>query len=380
VLLFDDDLVEDSGRLLIYEPDEIGNTTDAALQARYGKYARQSLGRVYNRYGRWIGAIVSRSQRGLPVFDPAKSYLLRRDPDASYFDCPWIMPRNVYRPNQGRGVSPIASALGEIIDLEALLNYEIQAAKKNAQVVGTVSQESEEDAVAPSAFGEGTDFENMTDEEIAAAAKEEAQAERTMTLDVIRDAGAKYQVLPQGYRFDLLDTKRPNAQMAEFIKFMAGRTAAPFGLSQHFADNQVTGGDYTANMLFSKRAFEDVQKFLERIADWCFYNFVKWSVRRGYLKDDEIFRDKAFMNRVGWAWPKMDELDQNAWAQASATKLKYMTASYKDLLGVAWKDKLEQMKEELEWFKANNIPHPVGEMLSGGIRPELSGKAKPENV
>lgn len=39
VLLFDDGLVEDSGKILVYEPDEIGNTTDAALHQHFGKYA-----------------------------------------------------------------------------------------------------------------------------------------------------------------------------------------------------------------------------------------------------------------------------------------------------------------------------------------------------
>lgn len=40
VLLFDDGLIEDSGKLLIYEPDEIGNTTNDALKQHYGSMAR----------------------------------------------------------------------------------------------------------------------------------------------------------------------------------------------------------------------------------------------------------------------------------------------------------------------------------------------------
>jgi hypothetical protein len=108
VLMFDDGLIEDSGKLVIYEPDEIGDTTADALAEHYGPYARQSLGRVYNGNGRFIGAIVSRSQRGADVFQPSKSYFLRRDPDASMFDSFWMMPRNVFRVSQGRGISPMA--------------------------------------------------------------------------------------------------------------------------------------------------------------------------------------------------------------------------------------------------------------------------------
>jgi len=92
VILFDNGLIEDSGKLLVYEPDEIGNTTEDAIKAHFGAGARQSLGKVYNSNGRWIGAVVSRSQRGQEVFDPKKSYFLHRDPDASMFDSLWLMP------------------------------------------------------------------------------------------------------------------------------------------------------------------------------------------------------------------------------------------------------------------------------------------------
>ena len=39
VLMFDDGLVEDSGKLVVYEPDEIGCTTPEALASHYGKLA-----------------------------------------------------------------------------------------------------------------------------------------------------------------------------------------------------------------------------------------------------------------------------------------------------------------------------------------------------
>lgn len=155
VLMFDDGLIEDSGKLVVYEPDEIGNTTPEALASHYGNRARQSLGRVYNSNGRFIGAIVSRSQRGAAIFDPKQSYFLRRDPDASMFDSFWMMPRNVFRVAQGRGVSPLATSLATILDLEALCGFELAAAKKNSQTLAQVLQDSNasnEEAALPSAF------------------------------------------------------------------------------------------------------------------------------------------------------------------------------------------------------------------------------------
>lgn len=132
VILFDNGLIEDSGKLVVYESDEIGDSTKEAIEEHFGKGARQSLGKVYNANGRWIGAVVSRSQRGESVFDPSKSYFLKRDPDASMFDSLWLMPSNVWRVNQGRGITQSASSLGAIIDLEDLCGFELAAAKKNA--------------------------------------------------------------------------------------------------------------------------------------------------------------------------------------------------------------------------------------------------------
>lgn len=45
-----------------------------------------------------------------------------------------------------------------------------------------------------------------------------------------------------------------------------------------------------------------------------------------------------------------------------------MTGSYLDVLGPDWREKLEQIKTEVEWFKKNNLPHPAYQMISGGER------------
>lgn len=174
VLMVDDGLVEDSGKVLVYEPDEIGDTTEDALKRHYGRNAYQSQGKIYSGTGRWIGTVVSRSCRGMPVFDPGKSYFLKRDPDVSVLSSKWLQPTNFWRFSQGRGTPPIAAALANTDDLESLLNFELQSAKKNSQVLAQVLQEQEKTEVdLPSAFDEATDFENMTDEQLEQAVQQE---------------------------------------------------------------------------------------------------------------------------------------------------------------------------------------------------------------
>ena len=179
VLLFDDGMIEDSGKIVIYEPDEINNTSEQAIKSHYGLDAHQSLGRVYNANSRFIGAVVSRSQRGMDVFDPKKCYFLKRDPDQSMFDSFWLMPRNVFRVSQGRGVSPMSSSLATVLDLEDLCGFELAAAKKNSQVIAQILQQTQPPTAEeqlPSAFDIDTDFSTMTDEQIEQAVKMEQSA------------------------------------------------------------------------------------------------------------------------------------------------------------------------------------------------------------
>lgn len=368
VLMFDDGLIEDSGKLVIYEPDEIGSTTDEAIAQHYGAFARQSLGRVYNSNGRFIGAVVSRSQRGADVFDPTKSYFLRRNPDASMFDSFWLMPRNVFRVSQGRGIPPLASSLATILDLEDLCGFEIAAAKKNSQTLAQVLQEPSQytdNEEKPSAFDTEADIDSMTDEEVEEAIRQEQQSNvQTMTLDRVRAAGAIYQVMPEKYRMELLDTKHPNANMPDFIKWLAGRSAAPFGLTQQFATLQADGGAFRAEQLMTWPTFYEGQKFLEGICDWTLYRWSLWANKRGIISNVP----EDFISSVSWAWPTMDELDETAHQNAVEMKLRNLTGTLKDELGSDWQEKLNQIKEEIDWCKKNNLPHPAFSMISGGER------------
>ena len=169
--------------------------------------------------------------------------------------------------------------------------------------------------------------------------------------------------MPEGTRLELLDTKRPNDKMPDFINFLATRGGAPLGLSQQFCTNAPSGADYRANMLFSTRAMQEAQKFLERISDWVFYRWATWAKRKGIINTTV---DYAAMRGLSWAWPKFEELDELAHQNAVEKKLRNMTGSYKDELGSDWREKLLQIQEEIKWCKDNGILHPSLALKSGG--------------
>lgn len=91
-----------------------------------------------------------------------------------------------------------------------------------------------------------------------------------------------------------------------------------------------------------------------------------WATKRGIVNIDTL--GDNWLANVSWSWNKMNELDEQAYQNATAMKLKNMTGSYSEFYGSDWKEKLQQVKEEIAWCKENGLPHPAYEMKSGGER------------
>lgn len=375
VILFDDNLINDSGRVLVYEPDEIGDTKEEEIEKRYGKKSYQKQGRVYTEFGQFQGVIVSRSQRGNDVFDPDSCYFLHKDPNGSSFDDLWLMPRNVFRISQGRGITPTTSSLSTIIDLNDYVGFEIAAAKKNSQTIGTITDSNVDREVItpPSPFSTGeededVDFSNMTDEQVEEVAKQvQEEKEQTYSLDKINAAGVIYQQLPDGYKLDLLDTKHPNQNAIEFVRWLASMSAAPFGLTSVYSTLKVDSSysGYMGERAMCIPVWEETQKFLENICDWILYRWAIWAVRKGIIQDK--FESEDWIKNVSWQWPKQGDIDSVKEQNAINLKLRNCTGSYREIYGADWKNKLHKIAEEIDFCKTNGIPHPALQTVSGAV-------------
>lgn len=364
VLLYDDGLVEDSGKVIVYEPDEIGNLSDEDFSAHFPGY-QQVDGHVLNEHGRQCGVIVSRYHRGESVYPWDECYKLVKDPNAPDAECLWINPRNMWRKNQVVGVSPIVSSLASVIDLEALAKYELQSAKKNSQTLMQILQDKQEEPEVPVFGGDDVDIDGMTDAEVDEAAAMEAP-QPTVSLDRIKGAGCLYEVMPEGVRGELLDTKHPNPNMPAFIDWVAGRSAAPMGLSRMFAtmkvDQSFSGCQGEMNM--SWPAFEEAQKFLERICDWILTRWFAWASRHGQLTSPmPSWVDVA--RKVSWQWPRQRAVNAVDEQTAVEKRLHNCTGSYADIYGADWREKLAHIGEEIAYCTKHGIPHPAMVTVSG---------------
>ena len=168
--------------------------------------------------------------------------------------------------------------------------------------------------------------------------------------------------MPPGVKAELLESKRPNPNVQQFIDWLAGRSFSPFGLSRMFATGDVKSADFKSNQLYSERSFQQYQKQLESFCDFVFRKWSGWAAKRNIIKP----LDEEQLESIAWDWPKQSALDEESNQRAIKMQLENLTKSYRDILGNDYQSKLAAIKDELAWCKANGIPHPAFKLLSGG--------------
>lgn len=275
-----------SNKVRIFESDEIGNLPEDEFKSRYPDHV-QRAGKIYNAAGRFVGVTVSTSCRGQSTFPADKALTFLRDPDAPAESCPWVYLQESWRANQGRGVSTFAASVDLIGDFGDILSSEASAAKMNATMYGAYIREKEgrEDGLDLDDYR----FEEDTDAATAAAGPTMAAVGGTVTPadpnssdtlpegtevfpDVIaRSRGLGFDCLPDGYKFQQYDSKRPNEKIADFLLLLSGQVAATLGLNRTYAtlEPQSSYTAFRGAQLLARPSFTAAQKMLERsVCDW----------------------------------------------------------------------------------------------------------------
>lgn len=371
VLAFDNHQFEDSGKILAYEPDSIGDIKDSEFKRLFGKGLRQTQGRIYTASNRFCGVIVSSSERGQAEFKAEKCHFFEKDPNQSPLDCDWTMIGHRWRVNQGRGTPPVAAPLGSFLDVDMLMGFEKEAAKHNSQVYAQLIQTgSDEPANAPISSPDlaATEFDESIDEAAEEVASDAFDA-TPVSFDELSTAGAMYDIMPANSKMELLDTKHPNPNMNDFIRLVNGRGGWAMGVAAVYVtgkvDSSYTG--FRGEQLMTWPVFEEWQKFLEtNVCDWVFRRWYSWAKRWNQNIRNLILPDD-FMDRISWTWPMMREVNavdaQTAWNMG----LKNGTKTYREILGPDYKEKLTQSAAERKFLAGINFPHPANETASGQI-------------
>ena len=386
VLVFDDDITSAStGQIIAFEPDCVGNLTGFAKKFPGFK---QHQGIVKNANGKTIGVTVSWSQRGLSEYDEFDSegkrsaWTLIKPEGLRWKDSPFTIFRGVGRFNQLRGSSRLWPGLGTVADLTDLQGFEVQAAKNGAQKIGQVLQEAEKnEAEIDASLDPDAETPPGTDDFQAAAeaAQEAAEEADQLQLDVeeIHGAGVIYDVLPPGVKMELLDTKHPNDKLVEFSNWLHRGVGFAIGLGSIHAtgkaDNSYSASQ--AEMVLSQVEFDDEFHKLEKyVLDWVLSNWSRWAQRYGVIPKDAALPADWRRTCVKWQQPPHRSLDPVKEQSALNSGLKNGTILYREKWGPDWKQKALAFGEEIEFFKANGIPHLALQTTSGTVIDTDEGK------
>lgn len=390
VLVFDWDVTRsDTGQIIGFEPDCIGNLSAADFRKVFPKDYTQTQGVVKNEDGKTVGVIVSWAQRGETEYRLSDgegrrmAWPLVKPVGQKWTDSLFILYRGMTRFNQVRGSSRLWPGLGTVKDLADAQGFELQSAKRGAQIIGQVTQPEEKaeeelakeldpDATVP-VNADGADY----DAAIAAAQEAAEDGRMSLDLDEIDGAGAIYDVMPPGVRMELFDTKHPNDKLVEFSRWMHGSVAFALGLGD-FVGSGKAESSYSAAMaelMMSNVEFRDEFAKLRRgFLDWAFN---QWSLRaqaKGIIPGDNKLPPNWRRRCVEWQEPQRHAINPVDEQNALNMGLKNGTILYRDKLGPDWKSKVSAFVEEVEFFRAHGIPHPALQTVSGGVI-ETSGGA-----
>lgn len=366
-----------SNKIRVFEADEIGDLPESDFQARFPD-CTQRHGKIYDRFGRFVGITVSASQRGEPIFKPEAAITLLRDPDAPAADCHWVYLQESFRANQGRGVSTFAASVDLIDNFGAILSSETDAAKLNATMFGAytrtgdASNETGTDLDDYVFEDSGEDTSAGSDSFAVNGSVQSSDPDGTLPDGVAefpdvhaRSRGVRFDVLPDGYKMEIANTTRPNNNVNEFLRSLSGFVASTFGLNQTYVtlEPQSSYTAFRGAQLLARPSFQTVQKTLERtFCDWIAIRVLRDAIQFGLLPASE-----EYATSLVWTWPKQEEVDAVKEQQALTLKLKNGILSVKDLYGDDWESRVAQMGEERRAFEREGLIYPATETVSGQV-------------
>jgi capsid protein len=359
--VFDDGVIEDSGKLLFWESDQIMPCSEELFKKKFpGDGNVQDGGIARDKWGRVIGYTVT-GKRGLTEITDEKDLTVWMRGNA-------VMPRDPWRMNQGRGVPPMLTAAASLLDLYEMLSRELQSAKKAAGDYAHIKRtDAVDDWDAPGTKPELLPENSGKDAATVAAEVGGGGSSDSRNYEALEAfTGGNVDYGQPGDEVEIYDPKRPNVHMTEFIEAVLCHAGAAFGLARAYAmlraDTSYTA--FRGDMIMSwQGAFIPMQKWLERcFADWVAVKALTWAMRHG--KIDPL--PDGWEQTLSWRWPVMPEVQVDTAQNAIALALKNGTTDFSKEIGPDWRKHFDGLAEQIEYAKSKGIPLGIMEMKSGG--------------
>lgn len=371
ILVFDDGILtggNGTGRIRGFEGDEIANVPQEELERRFGQNATQHDGLVYDQMGVFTGAFVSTSQRGRSVFTPEKKFFtLKFDPYDDDALTNWVMIGHQSRFNQGKPVSQLTAALTVLVDLHETIASEAQSTKLNSKLVGQILRTDADDAGIDADRPMG--FTNAANPSLGSSEPVGELSENVeFELKHLKAIGSLFDQMPPNWKIELLDTKRPNPNLGQYLELLMGLVGGTRGMARVYSTlkAQTSYTAFRGEQVMTWPSFREASKDLERqVCDWAIRCFVARAQKIGLI---DFALPDGWADMISWDWPKMPEVSEKDAAEALARKLANGTTSlHRELPPGEYERIREERRREAADFTEDGLIYPGKESKSGSI-------------
>lgn len=372
--LFDDEMIDDTGKLLFYESDQITDLADFTAWKGNREKWQQRDGIIYDEWSREVGYVTThrRGQSSIPARDAT---VFPRDPVDESKNMVKLI-RADFRLIQGRGISPMLTIISDMLDCYEMRSKELQSAKLQASLAGTIQRKEAIENFDDARF----DPDNQNADDSAGVTntlpEEQTAPENYERLEKL--TGGYFDYLAEGDEFKLHDIKRPNVKMKEFLDYVLDSAGSAFGLAHAYtrmkADTSYTA--FRGDMVMTWVTWYARQKDLENeFLDWSAIRAIKWAIRKGFIKRPPT---PGWEKKVSWMLPRMPFVDEGKERDAQAKAVKNGLTTYTELLGPTWQRQFEQLGKELDDARQKALPLEAFETKSGGIEKETETNSTEE--
>ena len=366
----DDGLIEDSGKLVHWESDQIVPLAENLVPAGY-KGAVQENGIIRDPTGKVLAYVVT-GKHGAQIINDATEATVWTRENARHVKNPW-------RLNQGRGIPSLITNATNFLDLYEILGAELGSAKRNAVIAGFTKRGNavtEWDATtqAPGFLPENSGKDATTTAAEGANGADPAARNYEHFENL---SGGFWEYVDQGDEIVFPDIKRPNVQLAPFIEAVLCYAGASMGLARAYsllrADSSYTS--FRGDMILSwASAFYPMQKWLERrYADWVARRVLAWAQRKGKVGK----LPDRWERSLSWLWPTMPAVNELEEEKGRTEAIKNGTTDYSQILGPDWRKRFKSLADQLQVGRDLALPLAVFEQKSGGAAPS---ETKPEGT
>lgn len=360
LIAYDDDLFVGSGKLMIFEADQLVNVLPGDWASEKNPYRDciQKDGVILDDFGAVRGYIVSRANAaderqpsGNLTSLPLDRALLIDTENA-------VLAMYRYRINQIRGVPEFLPVSTDMEDSDNMRKSELLTAKNMSKRLASVKHSDATSAMLDELAQ--LSMENVDD--TAAAEVPEKKLERYRNFE--EDGGAIVEYLQEGDSIDFHDATRPNLDTTAFYDHMNDTAGAAMGLAAGYTRMKVTNS-YTAHRAESLLTWGAVRNY-QKIAEWQYLDWIAEKViDRAIRRGDVPPAPAGWRRKISWALPEMPAIDPQKDVAAVATKLKNGLTTYRQELGPDWRNTLTELASELAEIRELGIPAAILETVAG---------------